>query len=98
MVYRFESFSEDRGIVILQSLEVVHLSNITNRFYQSPKLKIVCVNYAPFRKSDHIYYYVATIELIPMIIHQSFIKHEKRMCLIFFVYVGTHVRVACVAT
>ena len=45
----------------------------------------------------HIYYYVATIELIPMIIHQSFIKHEKRMCLIFVVYVGMHVRMACVA-
>ena len=31
---------KDRGIVVLQFLEVSHLSNIPNRFYESSKLKI----------------------------------------------------------
>ena len=39
MVYRFEMFRDDKGIVILQSLKVSHLSVIPNRFYESPKLK-----------------------------------------------------------
>ena len=36
MVHKVE---EDRGIEVLQSLKVSHLSNIPNRFYESPKLK-----------------------------------------------------------
>ena len=39
MVYRVEIFGEDRGIMVLQSLKVSHLSIIPNRFYESPKLK-----------------------------------------------------------
>ena len=34
-----EVFREGRGIVVLQSLRVSHLSNIPNGFYESPKLK-----------------------------------------------------------
>ena len=39
MVHKVEICKEDRGMVVLQSLEVSHLSNIPNRFYESPKLK-----------------------------------------------------------
>ena len=39
MVYRFETFRDDKGIVVLQSLKVLHLSIIPTRFYESPKLK-----------------------------------------------------------
>ena len=33
---RVEIFWEDRGVVVLQYLKVSHLSNIPNRFYESP--------------------------------------------------------------
>ena len=39
MVHRVETFREDSGIVVLQSRKVSHLSNISNRFYESSKLK-----------------------------------------------------------
>ena len=39
MVHRVKTFREDRGIVVLQTLKVSHLSNIPNRFYESSKLK-----------------------------------------------------------
>ena len=39
MVYRYETFWDDNGIVVLQSLKVSHLSIIPNRFYESSKLK-----------------------------------------------------------
>ena len=48
MVYRFETFRNDKGIVVLQFRKVLHLSGISNSFYESPKLKIGCVNYAQF--------------------------------------------------
>ena len=54
MVYRFDTFRDGKGIVVLQSLKVSHLFVIPNRFYESPKLKIGCVNYAHFPKSGHI--------------------------------------------
>ena len=54
MIHRVETFREVRGIVVLQSVKVSHPSNIPNRFYETPKLKIGCVNYACFRKSGHI--------------------------------------------
>ena len=38
-IYTVEIFREDRGIVVLQSLKVSHLSNVPTRFYESPKLK-----------------------------------------------------------
>ena len=39
MVHRVEIFKEAGLIVVLQSLKVSHLSNIPNRFYESPNLK-----------------------------------------------------------
>ena len=39
MVYGYETFRDDEGIVVLQSLKVSHLSVIPNSFYESPKLK-----------------------------------------------------------
>ena len=39
MLYRYKTFRDDKGIVVLQSLKVAHLSIIPNRFYESPKLK-----------------------------------------------------------
>ena len=39
MVYRVESFSDDTGIMLLQSLKVSHLYVIPSRFKESPKLK-----------------------------------------------------------
>ena len=41
MVYRFDTFRNDEGIVVLQSMKVSHLSNIPNRFYEPPKLPIL---------------------------------------------------------
>ena len=55
MVFRYETFRNDKGIVVLQSVKVSHLSIIPNRFCESPKLKIGCMNYARFPKSGHIY-------------------------------------------
>ena len=55
MVYNFEIFRKDKGIVVLQSLKVSHLSIIPNIFYESPKL-----DYARFPKSGHIYTYICT--------------------------------------
>ena len=37
---RVKIHRDDRGRVVLQSLEVSHLMIIPNRFYESPKLKI----------------------------------------------------------
>ena len=40
VVYRLETFRDDKGIVVLQSLKVSHLiSIILNRFFELPKLK-----------------------------------------------------------
>ena len=39
MVYGFETFNDDKGIIVLQSLKVSHISVIPDRFYESPKLK-----------------------------------------------------------
>ena len=39
MVYRFETFRGDKGMVVLQSQKVSQLSVIPNRFYKSPKWK-----------------------------------------------------------
>ena len=39
MVYRHETFRDDTGIVVLQSLKVSYLSLIPNGFYELPKLK-----------------------------------------------------------
>ena len=39
MVHKVKILRKDRGIVVLQPLEFSHLSNIPNRFYESPKLK-----------------------------------------------------------
>ena len=39
MVYRFEIFRDGNRMVVLQSLEVSHLTDIPNRFYESPKSK-----------------------------------------------------------
>ena len=39
MVYRFETFRNNKRIVVLQSLNDSHLSVIPNKFYESPKLK-----------------------------------------------------------
>ena len=55
MVYTFETSSDNKGIVALQSLNVSHLFVIPNRFYESPNLKNGCINYARFPKSSHIF-------------------------------------------
>ena len=39
MVYRCENFRNDKGMVVLQSLQISHASIIPNRFYETPKLK-----------------------------------------------------------
>ena len=39
MVYRCDTFRDDKGIVVLQSLKVSHLSIISSIFYESSKLK-----------------------------------------------------------
>ena len=39
MVFRCETFRNDKGIVVLQLVKVSLLSIISNRFYESPKLK-----------------------------------------------------------
>ena len=40
MVYEFETFNDDKGIVALQPLKVSHLSVIPNRLYESPTAKL----------------------------------------------------------
>ena len=47
--------SDDKGIVVLQSLNVSHLFVIPTIFYGFKSLKIACVNYAHFPKSGHIW-------------------------------------------
>ena len=47
--------SDDKGIVVLQSLNVSHLSVILTIFYDFKSLKIACVNYAHFPKSGNIW-------------------------------------------
>ena len=37
--FRCETFRNDKWIVVLQSVKVLHLSIILNRFYESPKSK-----------------------------------------------------------
>ena len=54
-ITRFETYSDDKGIVVLQSLNVSRLSVIPTIFYGFKSLKIACVNYAHFPKSDHIW-------------------------------------------
>ena len=39
MVYRFETFRDNKGVVALQSLKISHLSLLQNKFYESPNLK-----------------------------------------------------------
>ena len=39
MIYRFETFKNDKRVVFLQPLKVSHLSVIPDKFYESPKLK-----------------------------------------------------------
>ena len=39
MVFRCETFRNDKGIVVLHSVKVSHLSIIPNSFYESPKLQ-----------------------------------------------------------
>ena len=39
MIFRCETFRNDKGIAVLQTVKVSHLSIIPNRFYESPKLK-----------------------------------------------------------
>ena len=39
MIHSVDIFRDDRGIVVLQSLKVSHLSNFPNSFYESPNLK-----------------------------------------------------------
>ena len=39
MVYRCETFRNHKGIIVLQSLKVSHLSIIATRFYETLKLK-----------------------------------------------------------
>ena len=56
MVYRFETFRNDEGIVVLQFLKVSHLSVFLNRFYESPKLKNwMCVLCTFSQIQSHIY-------------------------------------------
>ena len=39
MVYKYETFWDDNGIVVLQTLKVSHLCIIPNRLYEPPNLK-----------------------------------------------------------
>ena len=55
MVFRCETFRNDKEIVVLQSVKVSHLSIIPNRFYESPKLKNWMCELCTFPKSGHIY-------------------------------------------
>ena len=40
MVYRFETFRDDKGLVVLQTLNASNLSVIPYRFYESPVEKL----------------------------------------------------------
>ena len=51
MVYGVKIFRKDRGMVVLQSLKVSHLSDIPNKFHESPKLKNWMCELCTFRKS-----------------------------------------------
>ena len=56
MVYRYETFRDDKGIVVLQSLKVSHLSIISNRFYESSKSKNWMCELCTFSQiRSHIY-------------------------------------------
>ena len=54
MVYNFEIFRDDKGIVILQFLKVLYLLVIPKRFCESPKLKHLMRELSTFCKSNHI--------------------------------------------
>ena len=58
MAYRVESFGEHRGLVFLQSMKVPYLSNIPNRFYESPKLKNWMCELAPFANPGQKFWFV----------------------------------------
>ena len=55
MIYRSETFRDDKGIVVLQSLKVSHLSVIPDIFYELPKLKNWMFKLCTFPKSGHEY-------------------------------------------
>ena len=56
MVYNFEIFRYDKGIVVLQFLKVLYRSVIPKRFCDSPKLKHLMMMHelSTFCKSSHI--------------------------------------------
>ena len=65
---------KDRGIVVLQ---VSHLWNIPDRFYESPKLKIWMCELCMFYKSGHMYVYIyicVCIVALPRFINNFTIK------------------------
>ena len=68
MVHRVEIFGNDRGIVVLQTLKVYHLSNITNRFYVSPKLKNWMCEPCTFIVVTHniVNYYICIMNVIEL--------------------------------
>ena len=39
MVYSFETFRDDKEILVLQPWKVSHLSIMLDRFYESPKVE-----------------------------------------------------------
>ena len=58
IVYRFKTFQNDKGIVVLQSLKVSYLTFIPNRFYESPKLKNWMCELCTFSQiRSHMYKY-----------------------------------------
>ena len=55
MVYRYKTFRDNKGIVVLQSLKVSQLSINSNRFYASPKLKNWMCELCTLSQSGHIF-------------------------------------------
>ena len=69
MVYRYETFRDDKGIVVLQSLKVSHLSIISNRFYETSKSKNWICELCTFSQiRSHIQLY---IQIEPYLVKQE---------------------------
>ena len=73
MVCRFETSWGDKEIMVLQSLKVLHLSVIPDRFYNSPNLKDWMCELCTLSQSVYIhklYIYIYNLYIIYIAISQ----------------------------
>ena len=84
MAYRFETFRNNKGIVVLQSLKVSHLYLIPNRFYNSPKLKNWMCELCTFSQiRSHIVTLLLSKVMIPLLnftFYASFWHKNAKHC------------------